>query len=154
MVAAAAMVAGAVAVRSRVDGDDPARAAGRLMCASELDGACERLRAEQGDGLAVVVEPAGVTAERLATASGDPGLDGWLVSAPWPEIVDGRRRAEALPPLFPSAREGLARSPLVLVAWKDRLAMPLGALRFSLPVPEQNYSLLVQSYYLPVPEQS
>lgn len=120
VLAAAAMIGGAVAVRSRIDRDGAGDSAGRLTCASELEAVCETLRRERGERLTVVVEPAGVTADRLAAAPGDPGLDGWLVSAPWPEIVDGRRRARALPRLFEPAGEPLARSPLVLVTWKDR----------------------------------
>lgn len=122
MVAAAAMIGGAVAVRAGIDDDGGDSAAGRLTCTLELEAVCENLREERG-GLTVVVEPAGVTADRLASASGEAGLDGWLVTAPWTEIVDARRRAAALPPLFASAGAPLARSPLVLVTWKDRAAV-------------------------------
>jgi hypothetical protein len=123
VLAAAAMIAGAVAVRSRIDDGGGGVAAGRLTCAPELEPVCETLRQESDGGLTVVIEPAGLTADRLASASGDPGLDGWLVTSAWPEIVDARRRARALPPLFGSPGEPLARSPLVLVTWKDRAAV-------------------------------
>ncbi|MDQ4133181.1 MAG: hypothetical protein M3179_08260, partial [Actinomycetota bacterium] len=75
VLAAVAMVAGAVVVRSRLDDGDSDGVAGRLTCGPELEAVCERLRRDQGDGLTIVVEPAGVTAERLAAAPGDPGLD-------------------------------------------------------------------------------
>jgi hypothetical protein len=64
----------------------------------------------------------GLLADRLAGATDDPGLDGWLVPEPWPDIVDIRRGTKALEPLFASGRQPLARSPLTLVVWKDRAA--------------------------------
>ena len=122
VVAAAAMIAGSLAIRSALDRDrtEAARVL-RLTCATELDAACSRM-AEQDDRLVVTVEPAGVTADRLASVEADAGLDGWLVPAPWPDIVDGQRRARALPALFVGERPTVARSPLVLVLWKDRAA--------------------------------
>ena len=126
VVAAAAMIAGSLAIRSARDGDgsDSARVL-RLTCATELDAACRRM-SEDDDRVQLTVEPAGVTADRLAALDGAPGLDGWLVTAPWPEIVDGQRGARALPPLFSAERPTVARSPLVFVVWKDRFAA-LGA---------------------------
>jgi hypothetical protein len=123
VVAAAAMVAGSLAVRSALDRDrSEAAQVLRLTCGTELDAACSRM-AEQDDRLMLTVEPAGVTADRLASVQGaDAGLDGWLVPAPWPDIVDGRRRARALPALFAGERPTVARSPLVLAVWKDRAA--------------------------------
>ena len=114
LVAAVLLVVVAVVVRSRLDEDEVARTV-RLVCAIELEAACTRL----GDRLQTTVEPAGTTADRLATATGDPGLDGWLVPDPWPQIVDQLRQGRALPPLF-EARQAIARSPLVLVVWNER----------------------------------
>jgi hypothetical protein len=70
----------------------------------------------------LTVEPAGATADRLVGEDADPGVDGWLVTAPWPELVDLERRARALPALFTGDRPVLARSPLTLAVWKDRAA--------------------------------
>ena len=122
VVAAAAMIAGSLAIRSALDRDrSEAAQVLRLTCAVELEAACSRM-AETDDRLVLTVEPAGVTADRLASVDTDAGLDGWLVPDPWPEIVDGRRRARALPALFAGDRPTVARSPLVLAVWKDRAA--------------------------------
>ncbi len=104
------MIATSVAVRDRLD----RRAGGstdtlRVVCAAELGPVCDALRRTTAT---VTVEPAPVTADRLASAD-DPGIDGWLAPAPWPQIVDGRRRGSA--PLFVDIGAPLARSPLVLV---------------------------------------
>ncbi|HEX2191876.1 MAG TPA: substrate-binding domain-containing protein [Acidimicrobiales bacterium] len=122
VVAAAAMIAGSLAIRSAIDRDrsDAAQVL-RLTCATELDAACRRIAADD-DRVELTVEPAGVTADRLATLDAAPDLDGWLVAAPWPEIVDGQRRARALAPLFSAERPTVARSPLVFVIWRDRFA--------------------------------
>ena len=124
MVAAAAMVLGSLALRDRLDRREEERTTVlRLVCATELGPVCERLGDDDGSRLDLTVEAAGTTADRLARVQSEPGLDGWLVSAPWPEMVDGVRRARALPPLFGPAEAPLARSPLVLVVWNDRGAV-------------------------------
>ncbi len=121
VVAAAAMIAGSLAIRSALDRDrSEAAQVLRLTCASELEAVCQRVADD--DRVALTLEPAGTTADRLASGDADPGLDGWLAPAPWPEIVDARRRSQALPALFSTERPTLARSALVLVAWKDRTA--------------------------------
>lgn len=121
LLAAVAMVIGAVAVRARLDDGGGAGARPmRLVCSTELAGACERLAGRVGQGLRVVAEPAGTTAARLsAVAGGDAGLDGWLVPAPWPEMVEDARGRGGLEPVL---RPGpvLARSPMVLAVWPDR----------------------------------
>ncbi|MDP8936646.1 MAG: substrate-binding domain-containing protein [Actinomycetota bacterium] len=124
VVAAAAMVLGSLALRDRLDRREEERTTVlRLVCATELGPVCERL-ADAGDTpLDLTVEAAGTTADRLTAVESDPELDGWLVSAPWPEMVDGARRARALPPLFGPSGAPLARSPLVLVVWNDRAAV-------------------------------
>jgi hypothetical protein len=128
LVAAAAMVAGSIAVRSRIDRRDEDRADPlRIVCASELGGVCDTLRRSSA---LVTVEPATTTADRLSRpGADDPGVDGWLVPAPWPQIVDGRRRVQALVPIFGDVSAPLARSPLVLVvrrALADSLAPRCG----------------------------
>lgn len=123
LVAAVAMVAGALWVRSRIDdsggggGDDalPPGEAPALVCATELADVCDRLDAD------TTVEDAGATADRLA--AGEPlGADGWLVVQPWPEMVGvtataGGGRAPAL-----DVGDVLARSPAVIAMWRDREA--------------------------------
>ncbi|MFN2608946.1 MAG: substrate-binding domain-containing protein [Acidimicrobiales bacterium] len=123
VVGAAAMVAGSLALRSRLDRRSAERSQVlRLTCASELEAACARLAT--GDSrVKVTVEPAGVTADRLATTTTvDSGLDGWLAPAAWPDLVDQERQSHALPALFAGPRPTVARSPLVLAVWKDRAA--------------------------------
>lgn len=124
LVVAVGMVAGAMVIRSRLDRrqEEQARTL-RLTCSVELEAPCRELANAAGPGrIELTTERAGVTADRLADATADPGLDGWLVPDPWPDIVDGRRRAKALPALFATGRERIARSPLVLVVWKERAA--------------------------------
>ncbi|HUQ64427.1 MAG TPA: hypothetical protein VM121_11790 [Acidimicrobiales bacterium] len=126
VLAAAAMVAGAFAIRSGLDSNEEEKSRVlRMTCAAELEAACRQLE-RADDRIEPTIEAAGVTADRLVQFDGDPsdfGMDGWLVSAPWPEIVDGARRARALPALFnpPNDRKVLARSPLVILAWNDRV---------------------------------
>lgn len=122
VVAAAAMIAGSLAIRSALDRDrSEAAQVLRLTCATELGVACRRL-AEADDRVQLTVEPAGETADRLASLDTEPDVDGWLVPAPWPDIVDAQRRARAVPALFSAERPTVARSPLVLVVWQDRSA--------------------------------
>lgn len=112
VVAAAAMVAGSIALRSRLDRREEDRTNPlRVVCAAELGTVCDALRRTSAR---VTVEPAPRTADRLARAE-NPEIDGWLVPAPWPQIVDGRRRPGGLTPLFTDVSSPLARSPLVIV---------------------------------------
>jgi hypothetical protein len=105
--------------RGAEDRDNPLR----IVCASELGAVCDSLRRSSAQ---LTVEPATTTADRLGrSGADDPGLDGWLVPAPWPQIVDGRRRVQALVPLFGDVSAPLARSPLVLVV-RRTLADSLG----------------------------
>jgi hypothetical protein len=118
------MVVASLQIRSRLDRSSEERSQTlRLTCATDLEEICRRLVAQDPGRFELEVEPPGTTAARLAGATEDPGLDGWFVPEPWPEIVDVRRRTKALEPLFEGRRQPLARSPLVLVAWKDRAAV-------------------------------
>lgn len=116
VVAAAAMVAGSIAIRSRLDRQEEDRTNPlRVVCAAELGTVCDALRRTSAQ---VTVEPAPATADRLGRAE-DAGLDGWLAPAPWPQIVDGRRRPLGLLPLFGDVSPPLGRSPLVIVMRRD-----------------------------------
>ena len=121
-VAAVAMVAGAVAVRDRLDAGDDSQAAGplRLVCSKELAEACERLEGRVAS-VEVTVEAAGQTSERLAAArpGAEAPVDGWLVAGPWPAIVEERRRSAGQEPLL-STGPVLARSPAVLAVFPSR----------------------------------
>ncbi len=115
------MIVGALVVRGRLD--DRQEEAGqvyRLVCSSDLGPVCDDLQTALPGRVDMTIEPAGTTADRLRRLDGDPGLDGWLVLDPWSALVDEARRAASLPPLFAAGRPPLARSPLVIVGWKDR----------------------------------
>ena len=118
---AAAMVGGSLWLRNGGDdsgGGPGGDGAAQLTCATELETVCEALA---GDGVEVTVEPAPETADRLIKAD-EADLDGWLVPAPWPDIVQGARERAARRPLFEATGAPLARSRLALVVWKDRAA--------------------------------
>ena len=133
LLAATAMIGGSLAIRSFVldgggsgggdnnhDDDGPSH----LVCIPELEDACRTLAARSDGDVTVAIEAAGETEARLvASAPGDdPGLDGWLTLAPWPQIVeDARSRANA-DALLGAPSGPLARSPLVLVVRTDRAA--------------------------------
>ncbi len=95
-----------------------------LACASELGSVCDAIAAA-GD-VEVVTEPASTTATRLGAMTDDERahetVDGWLTIAPQPGIVDDAQDRNGHDPVF-DAPERLARSPLVYVIWKDRLAV-------------------------------
>ena len=121
VLAAVAMVVGAIVVRARIDsGDNNAPLTGRgalkLLCASELASACEQLR---GADVEVTIEPAAVTADRLRSLeANDASFDGWVAPGPWRDVVDatpsiGQRSALRF-------RLGPRGSPLMLAVWKDK----------------------------------
>lgn len=121
LLVAVVMVAGALVLRSR---RDERKALGahplRLACAADFADFCNDLGTREG--ISVKVEPADGTADRVAAAP-DPGLDGWLATAPWPAMADRRRVAASLPRAFVSdSPEVLVRSPVVLAVWPDRAA--------------------------------
>lgn len=124
---AIAIVGLALVVRDRfVDGDDDgARGDGplRLVCATEMGQACRGLADEEG--IETVVEPAGVTAARMTAAADAEELDvdGWLAPAPWAEIVRADRARAAAPPVLDAPSAPVARTPLVIAAWRQRAAV-------------------------------
>ena len=123
IVAAVVMVVAAVLIRADIDDARNTDGNARLVCATELEEACSQLDDAVG-GLDVTVEAAGETAERLVALPDsevdDPGIDGWLVPGPWPQIVDILRGQQQLQPVFEESPTTLARSPLVIVMRKDR----------------------------------
>ena len=116
------MVVVALYARDRIDGDGGGGGTVRLLCTTELEAACTDL-ADHAD-VTVTVEPAGTTAQSLATLPdaerGRVGFDAWLAPSPWPEMVDVQRRVNNLRPMFARPSEPIARSPLVLVVRSDR----------------------------------
>lgn len=120
-VAAIAMVVLALVVRGQLDKNDNAPSTGtgalKLLCATELAQSCQALDDAEAD-VTVVVEPAAVTAERLAKSDEtDTSFDGWLAPGPWRDVVEASGGSTG--ELFSSASV-LARSPFVLAVWKDK----------------------------------
>ena len=139
MLGAVLMVAGALAIRSRLDAgdrqaeEDAAQVRGTLVCATELRAACDALHAAN-PALVVRVEDAATTEAALASASFEPGaasgaMDAWLVTQPHPAMVAETRKAATLDPVLADPTPVLGRSPVVLAVWTDRL----GALTASCP---------------------
>jgi hypothetical protein len=84
-----------------------------VVCVPELEAVCERL---DGDGLDVKVEPAGETADRLATEAAD--FDAWITIDPWPQMVQVVRDQDQRPAVFVDPVP-LASSDLVLLLADD-----------------------------------
>ncbi len=132
LLAAAAMIAGAVAVRALID-DDDATASGtssgagsdpddgslRVRCASVAEAACDALR---NAGFTVRVEPAGRTADALyeAAPTEDIGFDVWITTRSWPGMIEAQRRADLAGGLLDEPVDVGARSPVVIVGRSDR----------------------------------
>ena len=104
VLAAVALIVGAVVVRGMLDEDDGERGRGgrddgpvRVVCGVEVQAACDGL----GSAYSVTVEDTATMAATLRTADADdPGVDVWVAPWPWPEMVDGDRERAGLPRLF------------------------------------------------------
>lgn len=121
LLAAVALVGGAVLVRRAADGDGDG---GRdevidLLCARELESVCRSLAAD-GD-ITVTVEDPGVTYGRLTASDATLDHDVWLVPAPWPAMVADVRGRSAQPPVLGEPSEPLAATSVVMVGWDDRV---------------------------------
>jgi hypothetical protein len=123
LLVAVALVAGALLLRRNViEGSDddtdtttastsaPSAPADAIVCASELEAACVAI-ADADPDRDVVIEPAGVTLDRLAALDDDADAPVWLTIAPFPAMVDELRAAASSTPLN-AAGEALAASQL------------------------------------------
>jgi hypothetical protein len=120
LLAAAAMVAGSLALRARMDRGDGTSSGGlRITCATELEAVCAARAAADGRIL-TTVEPAPATAARLISAPGQAGLDVWVAPGPWAELVDEARRRETREAIFARPGPPVARSPLIAVLEKSK----------------------------------
>lgn len=123
-VLAALMVAGALAARGAIGGDDEDEAVdGRepqpsgLVCASDLAEICAAA------GIPMAGKPeAGDTADVLIAAdrSADLGGSAWLVTEAWASVVAAERERNRDEPLFEVAGDPLASSGVVMTLWSDR----------------------------------
>ena len=125
LVAATAMIVGALYVRGELDGlgsavgpfrnSDPSA----VVCVSELRPVCDEL---SDQGVQVTIEEAGVTAARLM---GDKPLDAdaWLTIAPWDRIVTEARQRAGRSGLPAGDGAVYGRSPLVAAMWIERAAV-------------------------------
>jgi hypothetical protein len=121
-VVAAGLIAGSVVLRDRIDERDARkRTVVRLICVTELAAVCEALEESEASSVEAAVEPAATTADRLSRP-GAIDLDGWLVTPPWPDVVDGARQRAGLTDLFDDPGPAVARSPLVIVVRRQREA--------------------------------
>ena len=117
VVAALVLIVVALVVRRALDDDDggpstPEDPGGALevVCASEMADACEAWAAEDDD-LAVTVEPAGATYDRIAAGEEPPPV--WVTLAPWPDMVGAGTYPEQVT---------VASSPVVMVTRQERTA--------------------------------
>lgn len=130
---AVAMIGGAVLVRGLLTDDGGGGSGGgagggdgdtHLVCATELEAACEALAAED-DSVTFEVEEAGETADRLTApefAPAESEIDGWLTLNPWPALVSLRaNQANQRDPLG-EASEVLATTRVAVVGPVTRIA--------------------------------
>lgn len=127
VVAAVLMISGALLIRSRLDSKETAaelEASGAVVvCATELAAVCDQVRRDHPE-ISVTTEEAVVTATRLSgsgfSREATP-VDAWLVPRPFPSMVEENRSFAGLEPVLGESSRVLARSPLTLTVWNDRL---------------------------------
>ena len=128
-IVAVAMVAGAIWYRGQRDDDnDPeagdtdvaADAPLRLVCATELQTACEAIVDDADERIDRIVESAGTTADRLTAVRGAAGLEVWLTPGPWPAMVRDARVRAAIDPLLQTPARAVARARVGIAMWKER----------------------------------
>jgi hypothetical protein len=101
VVVAVALVVGAFFIRREVieggDGDDGPDRVAELVCITELADVCNAYDDETS--LAVTIEDAGVTLDRLGTFGDDAEPPLWLTVEPYPAMVDALRSSANAAPL-------------------------------------------------------
>jgi hypothetical protein len=133
LIAAVAMVAGAVFLRNWLDErDDPS--SGRddgpsstdetltLVCDPSLIDVCRDIQEMRNDVVVEVADSATAMARFTdpGFSSRDDPVDGWLVPAPFPAMTDEARERAGQGPVFGEEAPALARSPLVVAMWNER----------------------------------
>ena len=127
VIAAVLMIGGALLIRSRIDSrEDAAQLEAEkatVVCATELANTCDQIRQAHPE-LTVTVEEAGTTMAKLSGSGfsrDTTPIDAWLVPRPFPAMVDENRSFGGLDPVLGESTAVLARSPLTLTVWNDRL---------------------------------
>jgi hypothetical protein len=129
IVAAVALIGGAIVLRRAVDGGsgnggssstDPPAGKTAVVCIPELEAACQAL-ASADDGLALTIEPAGATYERVVAdpASAPPV---WITLDPWPQMVSSAVTVSGGDDPFATGGAAVAMSDLVTVGRTPRMA--------------------------------
>lgn len=130
---AVAMIGGAILVRGLLTDDGGGGSGGgagggdgdtHLVCATELEAACEALAAED-DSVTFEVEDAGETADRLTAPDFQPSeseVDGWLTLNPWPALVSLRADLANQRDPLGEPSDVLATTRLAVVGPVDRVA--------------------------------
>lgn len=127
-VVAVAMVAGALWYRGRDDeegadappSDVAADAPLRLVCATELEAVCEAIVEDADEEIALTIEPAGTTADRLTAVRGAAGLEVWMTPGPWPAIVRDARTRAGNDPLIQAPTPAVGRGRVGIAMWNER----------------------------------
>jgi len=128
---AVALIGLALGARSLIDGDadessssDGGGGTPTLLCATELEQACEELSREHD--IDIDVQPAGLSANEIASVPDDQvrdlGYDGWLTLSREAEIARDQRERRTFEPAIGELSDPIARSPLVIGIWNDRAA--------------------------------
>jgi hypothetical protein len=120
LLAAVAMIVGAVVIRSRIEGDDTQTVTSKpaasgpltIACVTELADACQAIQKDHPT-VTIRVEDAATTAQALA--KGGDGIDGWLTLEPWPDIANDLVTDR----IFETATP-IASSPFVIAMVKER----------------------------------
>lgn len=126
LVVAVALIAGALWIRDRMEGDDD-RAGGiggggsdlALVCSRTMEQSCRSLG--RVDGITVRIEDDATTAEALVQSQdGVSVVDAWLTTASWAAMVADERQLAGRRPVLGQPSDTLARSPATIVARSDR----------------------------------
>jgi hypothetical protein len=120
LVLAVVLIVGALAVRARLDKKEDLEGSPlRVVCATELGAACERLSER---GFDVTTEEAQLTARTLADADrGSVKTELWLTVEPAAALVNAQRALRSAERLWAKdAVTTVATTDLALVIWNDR----------------------------------
>lgn len=123
LLAAAALIVGALLARRAIDGEElptlRPRTVQQVDCDSAVTAFCEGL--DERSFAISALDPAS-QAEQLASGSPE-AFAGWIAAGPWPQMVNSARGTKGDAPVFePNAKE-IATTPIVLVGKTDRLAV-------------------------------